>query len=244
MTGRGRALMRLFAVQGAWNYERMLGVGMGYAAAPLLRDLARSAPERYPGALERAAEFFNSHPYLAPLALGASVRAEYDGVPGAQISRLRTALCSPLGALGDQLFWAGLLPALLGAALAAVALGARWCPVPVFLVVFNTVRVAVATWGLRTGLASGMKVGGAIQASRLPRLVPAAGLAAGVGVGVAIPLVGGWLLRPLGGVATAAAVAIAVVGLGAARLLGARYSAPRYGLLVMAVALLLHGVLR
>ena len=30
--------------------------------------------------------------------------------PAPQIARLRTALCSPLGALGDELFWAGLVP--------------------------------------------------------------------------------------------------------------------------------------
>ena len=36
MNRRLRALLRLFAVQGTWNYERMLGVGMGYAAEPLL----------------------------------------------------------------------------------------------------------------------------------------------------------------------------------------------------------------
>ena len=30
MTGRWRALLRLYAVQGTWNYERMLGVGMGF----------------------------------------------------------------------------------------------------------------------------------------------------------------------------------------------------------------------
>src|SRR6266536_1603433 len=35
-----RALLRLFAVQGSYNYERMLGVGVGVAEEPLLRDLA------------------------------------------------------------------------------------------------------------------------------------------------------------------------------------------------------------
>ena len=39
MTGGWRAWLRLLAVQGTWNYERMLGVGMGYAAEPLLEDL-------------------------------------------------------------------------------------------------------------------------------------------------------------------------------------------------------------
>jgi hypothetical protein len=37
-------MMRLFAVQGTWNYERMLGVGMGYAAEPLLEPPKPSRP--------------------------------------------------------------------------------------------------------------------------------------------------------------------------------------------------------
>src|SRR5262249_2656364 len=119
MTGRWRALLRLLAVQGTWNYERMLGVGMGYAAEPLLEDLKTVDPVRHGEAVVRSAEFFNCNPNLAGLALGATARAEYEDVPGPQIVRLRTALCSPLGALGDDLFWAGLVPALVGATLAA-----------------------------------------------------------------------------------------------------------------------------
>ena len=124
MTGGWRALLRLMAVQGSWNYERMLGVGMGYAAEPLLEDLKTVDPVRHGEAVVRSAEFFNCNPNLAGLALGATARAEYEAVPGVQIARLRTALCSPLGALGDELFWAGLVPTLVGLALAAVVLGA------------------------------------------------------------------------------------------------------------------------
>ena len=126
MNRRLRALLRLFAVQGTWNYERMLGVGMGYAAEPLLEDLKAVDPVRHGEAVVRSAEFFNCHPNLAGLALGATARAEYEAVAGPQIVRLRTALCSPLGSMGDQLFWAGLVPALVGITLVAVMLGARW----------------------------------------------------------------------------------------------------------------------
>src|SRR5437764_145629 len=41
----GRSLLRLFTVQGSWNYERMPGVGMGVAEEPLLqRATAVSGP--------------------------------------------------------------------------------------------------------------------------------------------------------------------------------------------------------
>ena len=86
MTGRWQALLRLLAVQGTWNYERMLGVGMGYAAEPLLEDLKTVDPVRHGEAVVRSAEFFNCNPNLAGLALGATARAEYEDVPGAQIA--------------------------------------------------------------------------------------------------------------------------------------------------------------
>jgi PTS system mannose-specific IID component len=95
MNRRLRALLRLFAVQGTWNYERMLGVGMGYAAEPLLEDLKAVDPVRHGEAVVRSAEFFNCNPNLAGLALGATARAEYEAVPGAQIVRLSAARSAP-----------------------------------------------------------------------------------------------------------------------------------------------------
>src|SRR2546422_7283843 len=98
MNGRLRAMLRLFAVQGTWNYERLLGVGMGYAAEPLLEDLKTVDPVRHGEAVGRSAEVFNFNPNLAGLALGAPGRAAYGTGPGAPIARLRAALSRPPGA--------------------------------------------------------------------------------------------------------------------------------------------------
>jgi mannose PTS system EIID component len=244
MNGRLRALLRLFAVQGTWNYERMLGVGMGYAAEPLLEELKLSDPQRHTEAVVRSAEFFNCNPNLAGLALGAEVRAEYDAAPGSQVTRLRTALCSPLGALGDQLFWAGLVPALMGVALAAVVLGAGLWAVAAFLLVYNAVRTWTAVWALRTGLAAGMDVGTAIGRSWVPRAVDAVGPAAGFGVGLAVPLVALWFLRPIPPTAGIGALGLTALGLAAGALAGARYGALRYALLAVLVTLLVRLGLR
>lgn len=244
MTGVGRALLRLLAVQGSWNYERMQGVGIGYAAEPLLEDLKAADPQRHSEAVVRSVEFFNSNPNLAGLALGATVRAEYDAVPGGQVARLRTALCSPLGALGDQLFWAGLLPALVGAALVAVSLGAGGWAIAGFLVGYNAIRGWTAVWALRTGLAAGMKVGAAISRSWIPRAAARVGPVAGFAVGLALPLVAAWYLRPFGAASRLAVVILAVLGVLAGRFWAPRLTAVRFALGVVALALLLRVVMR
>jgi PTS system mannose-specific IID component len=237
VTGRWRAILRLLAVQGTWNYERMLGVGMGYAAEPLLEDLKTVDPVRHGEAVVRSTEFFNCNPYLAGLALGATARAEYEAVPGTQIARLRTALCSPLGALGDELFWAGLVPALVGLALVAVVLGAGWWAILGFLLLYNLVRFGTAVWALGTGLEAGMRVGTAIGASWVPRAVARIGPVAGASVGLAVPVVAGWYLRGFGWSGAIGALAVAAVGAAVTRWFGPSLTSVRFALLAMGLFL-------
>lgn len=238
-TGFTRASLRLLAVQASWNYERMTGLGMGYAAEPLLEDLKSVDPARHAEAQIRSAEYFNSHPYLAGLALGALVRAEYDQVPGPQISRLRTALTSPLGALGDQLFWAGLVPALMSASIVAVVYGAGLWALLAAVIVYNICRLTTGVWALRTGLAHGAKVGGAIGTSWLPGAAQRVGLAAGLLVGIALPLASAWLLESSSTWELPVVAATITLGLIAAWTLGPRTNAVRFGLTAIGLASLL-----
>jgi mannose/fructose/N-acetylgalactosamine-specific phosphotransferase system component IID len=215
----------------------MLGVGMGYAAEPLLEDLKIVDPVRHSEAVVRSTEFFNCNPNLAGLALGAVARAEYDAMPGAQIARLRTALCSPLGALGDQLFWAGLVPGLIGAALAAVVAGARWWAVAGFLVSYNLVRAGTAAWALHLGLDTGMQVGAAIGRSWVTRWIPRVGAAAGFTVGLGIPLVADWYLDGVGTLGAAGTLAVAATGVAVTRWFGPVLTTVRFALLALLLLL-------
>jgi PTS system mannose-specific IID component len=242
MNRKLRALLRLFAVQGTWNYERMLGVGMGYAAEPLLEDLKAVDPVRHGEAVVRSAEFFNCNPNLAGLALGATARAEYEAVPGPQIVRLRTALCSPLGSMGDQLFWAGLVPALIGFTLVAIVLGAGWWAVLCFLLLYNAVRIWTGYWSLRTGMASGMRVGAAIGSSWLPRAIEWVGPAAGFAMGVAVPVVAAWYLGIFGWAGTIGAAGVAVAGFALTRWFGPGLTSVRFALMAMILLLLFRRI--
>jgi mannose PTS system EIID component len=242
MNGRVRAMLRLLAVQGTWNYERMLGVGMGYAAEPLLEDLKAVDPVRHGEAVARSAEFFNCNPNLAGLALGATARAEYEAIPGPQIVRLRTALCSPLGAMGDELFWAGLVPALVAAALIGVVLGAGWWAIAGFVFTYNAIRLWTGYWSLRLGMQAGMRVGAAIGSSWLPGAIERVSPAAAFAVGAAVPLVAAWYLKPFDWSGGIGAAAVAMAGIALTRWFAPFLTTVRFALAAMIFLLVLRRV--
>jgi mannose PTS system EIID component len=234
----GAALLRLFVVQGSWNYDRLIGVGVGIAEEPLLRGL-RASPDNgaaYRAAVARGARFFNSHPYLAGMAVGAAARAEIDGAPPEQIERLRAALCGPLGALGDRLVWTGWLPLLSAATLAALALGAGWWGVLAFLVIYNLGHVALRWWALQAGWAAGTQVVGALRNPVLQRGLAAVVPAVALVFGFALPLVVRALVQPFKLPGAIACGVVAVVGLALLRWQPGRIASLWLGLAAVLVA--------
>lgn len=207
-------LVRLLAVQASWNYDIMLGTGIGFCCEPALRLLpGGKGGEAYRAALARQSQYFNAHPYLASVAVGALVRAELDGVAPARIERFRTALCGPLGSVGDRLMWAAWLPFCSLFALLVFSLGGTaWWVVGAFLGLYNAGHLALRIWGLRVGLARGLQVAGALGVPVLrdgPILLSQA--AAFVG-GLALPLA---LSRVLGPGRTVLGAVLGAVLLGA-----------------------------
>ncbi len=235
----GLTLLRLFTVQGSWNYERMQGVGMGVAEEALLRDLkAGDDDTAYRAALGRGAHFFNAHPYLCGLAVGAAARAEHEGVPPDQIERLRTALCGPLGSLGDRLVWAGWLPLMSALALIGVALGLGLSATLGFLVVYNIGHVALRWWALKAGWTHGARVAVALRQPFVQGAAARSGPAMALAVGAALPLVAHHLS---GGFVGWSRVLLTVVGAGGLALLWwqrAWLTGLRFGLALLAVAAL------
>jgi mannose PTS system EIID component len=235
----GRALLRLFSVQASYNYERLLGVGVGVAEEPLLRDLPRNGgQDHYHAAVARGAHFFNAHPYLVGLAVGAAARAEHDGASPEQVERLRAALCGPLGSLGDRLVWAGWLPFLSGATLIAIAFGAGWAAVAAFLLVYNVGHVALRWWALRAGWTHGARVASALHDPLLQRAVALAGPAMAFAVGAALPLTAQYLALPFTPWARTAVAAAAGAGFLALRRFPERLTGLRLALGLAAVALI------
>jgi PTS system mannose-specific IID component len=185
-----RIYLRLFAVQGSWNYETMCGNGIAFCTEPALRLLPGGRTGlRYAEALARQSRYFNAHPYLASIAIGALARAELDGVPASMIERFRTALGGPLGSVGDRLVWASWLPLCSLIALGAFGLGARPLPViAIFLVTYNIGHLILRAWGLRVGFQRGLRVAEALAHPVLRRGPQVVGTAAALMAGIAIPL--------------------------------------------------------
>lgn len=231
-------LLRAFAVQGSWNYETLTGTGFAFVILPALRRIYADDREGLEAALRRHEEPFNSHPYLAPVAVGAVIRMEEDGESPAVIDRFKAALRGSLGTLGDQLVWAGWRPVCLLGALALLLLGAPWWgAVLTFLALYNIGHVAIMYWGLSLGLAEGRGVAERLQGpvrDTQPRLMAVGAFLAGLvmvllavdgvpgltfdpnwwwtaaaAVGVAAGARWGERVRPF---AVAGAVALAVVG--------------------------------
>jgi PTS system mannose-specific IID component len=151
---------------------------------------------------------------------------------------MREALCGPLGSLGDRLVWAGWLPLLSGLALAAVALGAGWTAVAVFLVVYNIGHVALRWWALKAGWTHGTRVSVALHHPILQRgsnvLAPAMAFV----VGAALPLTADYLAADFQGWARNALAVTAGVSFLALYLRPGQFTGLRLALFLSAVALI------
>lgn len=181
---------RLLAVQSAWNYETLVGNGIGFCVEPALRRLPGGLNgDQYRAALARESQYFNAHPYLTSVAVGALARAELDGEAPERIERFRTALCGPLGALGDRLVWATFLPLCSLTALAAFGLGASpLVTVLTFLLLYNAGHLGLRAWGLHAGWQKGLAVAQSLGHPMLQQAQPRLGKVAAVLAGLALPL--------------------------------------------------------
>jgi PTS system mannose-specific IID component len=218
----GAMFLRLFAIQGAWNYETMTGNGIAFCLEPALRRLPGGrGGAAYAEAMARQSGYFNAHPYLAAVAVGALARAELDGIPAAQIERFKVAATGPLGSIGDRLVWAGWLPFCSALALLAFGLGAApGVVVGLFLACYNIVHVALRAWGLRAGWVHGLRVAQALGTPILRQGPAHVTRATALLAGLALPSAAVGIIGPgravlggvLGGVIALAAAITALQG--------------------------------
>lgn len=151
--------LRSFLIQATWNYRTINGAGFAFVMLPVLRALFGHDPALLRAAVMRHAGVFNTHPYLVGIAAGAVARMEIDGADVRLIERFKAAVRGSLGALGDQLIWAGWRPLCALFAIVLLVMEAPWWVVcGVFLITYNTGHLLVRAWSFQLGWRHGTGV--------------------------------------------------------------------------------------
>lgn len=166
-----RVLMRSFALQASWNFERLQSLGVLYALGPALRRIFQG--EELAKAYRRHLEYFNTHPFLASPVLGAILALEESRSRGEEsylgVQEFKGMVMAPYAAMGDAFFWGAVRPLSAGVALFFAARESFWAPV-VFLLLFNLPHLWFRVVGFLRGYFRGLRVVESIQRHRLPDL--------------------------------------------------------------------------
>ncbi|OON41730.1 PTS N-acetylgalactosamine transporter subunit IID [Izhakiella australiensis] len=141
-----RFALRSLLLQASFNYERMQASGWLYGLLPALKKI-HSNPRDLARAMKGHMGFFNTHPFLVTFVMGIVLAMERSKQDVNSIQNTKIAVGSPLGGIGDAMFWLTLLP-ICGGIGASLALQGSVLGAVIFLLMFNVVH-----FGLRFGLA-------------------------------------------------------------------------------------------
>jgi PTS system mannose-specific IID component len=151
-----RLLWRSLFVQVFWNYRTLQGEGFLFALLPFLRRYEPDSEKRR-HLMKLSSGFMNTHPCLAPMAMGAILRRMADGgkFDEQQWHGWREGLCGPLGTLGDRLIWDGWKPfVFIVAANSLLLFGSSRAILPIslaILLVYNGPLWGFRLWGFDEG---------------------------------------------------------------------------------------------
>ena len=161
---KGACRWSLMAVT-TFNYDTQLAPAVVFGIGPLLRKIYPDDDE-YVEALNNHFRYFNTHPWVANLVLGATLALEdKEGISAADaVQNIKVSLMGPLAGIGDTLIWT-LLPTSLGSIAGYMALEGN--PVGTILwhltnVFFIAVRTQLMWVGYREGTKLITKFGGKI----------------------------------------------------------------------------------
>lgn len=140
-----------------FNYDTQLAPAVVFGIGPLLRKIYPD-DEEYVEALNNHFRYFNTHPWVANLVLGATLALEdKEGISAADaVQNIKVSLMGPLAGIGDTLIWT-LLPTILGSIAGYMALEGN--PVGTILwLLTNVFFIAVRTQLMWVGYREGTKL--------------------------------------------------------------------------------------
>lgn len=143
---------RSFAIQGAFNYERMQNLGFTYSMIPAIKALYDNHDDRVKS-LKRHMELFNTTPVSAPAILGVSVSMEEQNANDPtfdpeSINSVKSSLMGPLASIGDTLFWGTFRVISMGVGIALALQGSILGPI-MFLLLYNVPNFMIRFIGLK-----------------------------------------------------------------------------------------------
>ena len=158
--------IRSFFIQAVWNFKSLLSIGWTSSLLPIANKIF-TEKELYQNFLNRHLSFFNAHPYIASYALGAIARleeeaAKSDGENYEQIEKFKNAIIGPLGAIGDQLFWAIIKTAFIIFVFFGIvlmpAIYQKLIFLFIFLILYNIPHIYIRYLGIVRGYDEGLSI--------------------------------------------------------------------------------------
>ena len=128
-------------LQASFNYERMQACGWLWGMLPGLQKI-HTNKEDLKASMAHNLDFLNTHPFLVTFVMGIVLSLEQNKADTATIRSVRISAASPLGGIGDALFWLTLVPITAGLT-ANMAMEGQIIGAVLFLIIFNAVQFAV-----------------------------------------------------------------------------------------------------
>ena len=140
-----RMAMRSYWLQSSFNYETMQSGGWLFSMIPGLEKIHTNKKD-LAVSMYHNLDFINTHPFLVTFVMGIVLSLEQNKLDIQSIRAVRISAASPLGGIGDALFWLTLVPITAGLTSNMAIAGNIAAPI-IFLVVFNIAQ-AICRFGL------------------------------------------------------------------------------------------------
>lgn len=134
------ALRSLF-LQSSFNYATMQSGGWLFGMLPGLKKIHKNKKD-LSASMYHNLDFINTHPFLVTFVMGIVLSLEQNKADTQSIRAVRISAASPLGGIGDALFWLTLVPITAGIT-SNWAIQGSWVGPVVFLLIFNAAQFAL-----------------------------------------------------------------------------------------------------
>ena len=135
-----RMALRSYWLQSSFNYETMQSGGWLFAMIPGLEKVHTNKND-LAASMYHNLDFINTHPFLVTFVMGIVLSLEQNKLDTQTIRAVRISAASPLGGIGDALFWLTLVPITAGITSNMAIEGNIAAPF-IFLLIFNLAQAA------------------------------------------------------------------------------------------------------